>query len=143
MGQNPNRAPSEHPNPTTKQIGSKMVVNPPTNQNGIPLRFSPPQPHGGPKLTSKDPRWAFPLLTFSYPGFDCDSNGFRPIPQAAEARPWPGRWRWARRAGSAAAPPAGGEKRGGGGHESFLPLAFLPLAFGGKKKEEKQERRVM
>ena len=35
MGQNPNRTPSEHPNPTTK-IGSKMG-GAPTNQNGIPL----------------------------------------------------------------------------------------------------------
>ena len=36
MGQEPNRTPSEHPNPTTK-IGSKMDGAPKPPQNGIPL----------------------------------------------------------------------------------------------------------
>ena len=35
MGQNPNRTPSEHPNPTTKIGSLKWVVNSPTNQKGI------------------------------------------------------------------------------------------------------------
>ena len=49
--QNPNRTPSEHPNPTTK-IGSKMggeFTNP--NQHGIPKRFRQPQPYQ-PEVTS-------------------------------------------------------------------------------------------
>ena len=37
MGQNPNRTPRKHPNPTTKIGDLKWVVNSPTNQNGIPL----------------------------------------------------------------------------------------------------------
>ena len=39
MGQNPNRTPGEHPNPTTKILFLQWVVNSPTNQNGIPKRF--------------------------------------------------------------------------------------------------------
>ena len=38
MGQNPNRTPSEHPNPTTK-IGSKMGGEFHLPQTGIPIRF--------------------------------------------------------------------------------------------------------
>ena len=45
MGQNPNRSPSEHPNPTTGKNLPKWVVNSPTNQNGIPLHgFDQPPP---------------------------------------------------------------------------------------------------
>ena len=71
MGQNPNRTPSEHPNPTT-QIGSNMVHLP---QNGIPLVLT--QNHAS-RIMKADIRSYLlqgdcPLLAFIHPGFDCGS----------------------------------------------------------------------